>query len=301
MKTRFLVTFYLLVSSFCLTANAGRVVFPGYDWQVMDWNNRCNTNVGTLLPSTRLAATQFMRDVRNPGLYPGKIKRLNLICGNYTGATTDFGLGSVQVPIVIDKGTSADKNTLNRNWTYAEQGIGGGIKSGVGTNSFLDTGLVPSTDITSLNDMHTAVYVTSGNNEVGMSMGVTTPADNLHSIYQMPGWVDAHYYCALANETQYAQAACNINAGFFLGSRTGATTLNSYTNGVAFTSNGGASGSLPTASIFILARHAVSPSSDNQSTKTLGGYSIGTGLTAAETLAYYTAWQRFETALGRQQ
>lgn len=297
-----LKTFLAALLFACASLHAGRAVFPGYDAEVISWNTRCNTNSGTTLPSTRLAATALLRDIRVANLR-SSIYRLNPMAGNPAIAidTTPVGTRAAQVPLIIDKGFTLDLFTGSTAApTYTEQGQNAGLRANQAATDTqrYDTGFLATNDIANYNSFHLLAYVTASTNEAGMVMGAQGPIGNTNSLYFMPAWVDGKFYCAQYNELQYAVDNAGSN-GCFIGTRTAATTLITYTNGFPCATNSNGAGQPTTNTMTLFGRHIITGSADNISTKTMAGYEFGTGLTAAQAITMNDAWQRFERALYR--
>jgi len=300
---------FFLILLLCLSAQAGPVVFPGYDAQVMDWNNRASTNNGgfsgsqnaSIKPSTRLAATEFMRAIRNAGFYPsstnvGKIMRLNLFAGNdFHNGNSDTCLGAVQTPLISDFGNSLDTTPqAQATFSYAEQGSTGGL-SGNGAAQ-LQTGLVASNTLSSVSNASFGIYVTvPGLASSTWSMGGQDPSGT--------GWglagpdfsgVGTRGDCFIVGTA----VSDSGGKGFYCVSRQTNTDL--YKNGVIFGSVSGTTGHLTVQDVWVLCLN-LNGFRSSASSKTFGGYCIGTTLTSAQQLVLYNTFQRFETCLRRQQ
>jgi len=297
----------LLSFLLCLSAQAGRAVFPGYDAQVIDWNNRSSTNNGgfagaqnaSIKPSTRLAATEFMRAIRNAGFYPGKILRLNLFAGNdfHTGAS-DTVLGAVQTPLIADKGSAIDVSSQAQGgWTYKEQGSGGGL-SDPGASGNLDTGVIPSNDFPANTNIHFFVYVVSQSTEATWSFGGQDGSGHEWGLVGPSFTAVGTRHDICGSGTAYTDN--NGSGGYF--SQVETTSPQAYKNGVFKASQAPVAQSLPTVTTFVFALN-LNGGRSSSTTKTLAGYSFGTKFDNSGLAApiYYNAWQRFETCLGRQQ
>lgn len=304
-----------LVVALCVTTHAGRAVFPGYDWQVMGWKNRSNTNNGSsptshnadVSCSTELAATEFMRAIRTAGFYPGstnvgKILRLNLFAGNdFHNGNSDTCLGAVQTPLIIDVGNSLDTTPQAQGtFTYTEKGSTGGL-NGAGASQ-LQTGFVPSTALSSITNIHFGIYITvPGAASSTWSMGTQDGSGN------ECGLIGPDFTAVGTRGDAFIVGNAASDAGgkgFYLVVRDSATDASvdctTYKNGVAQSTKIGAGGTLSTTDIWVLCLN-LNGSRSSASSKTFGGYTIGTLLGLNQQTTLYNAFQRFETCLGRQQ
>lgn len=284
----------------CLSTQAGRVAFPGYDAQVIDWNNRANTNnsatpnSSTIKPSTRLAATEFMRDIRNAGLYPGILLRVNLFAGNdFHNGISDAILGAVQTPLIADKGSSIDVTAQAQgSFTYAEQGASAGL-SGVGSCA-LQTGFVASTDLASATNVHFAIYT---ENDEGASttwaMGAQDGSGNDWGLigpdFTAVGTRGDIWVPGLAFSDSGGK-------GFYLVQHESGNLV-TYKAGVQKATSV-AAGTRTSVDMWICSLN-LNGSRSSSSVKRMAGYSLG--LTLPNQLVYYNIWQRFQTCLNRQQ
>ena len=291
----------LLSSVLWFPAHAGRVAFPGYDWQVMDWNNRSSTNSGgndpriRILPSTRLAATEFMRAVRNASLYPGKILRLNFFAGSGFLSDSATNLGAISTPIIIDAGSHDDGTAqAAATFSYTEQGSAGGLSGNAA--AALQTGFIASTSIASATNVHFAIYVTvPGSAAATWSMGAQDATPNDYGLIG-PDFTAV----GTRGDTWQPGTAFSDSGGkgFYHVQKEGVNNV-TYKNGVSKASNA-PGGIQTTVEMYVLALN-LNGARSSSSGKTFGGYSIGLSIPTAQVVPYYNAWQRFETMLGRQQ
>lgn len=290
------------------------VIFPAYDTKVITWIKNSNLKeienadgtsgtFGQISCSTALAASIWMRDVRNAGLYPGKILRANLFAGNQfrvSGSPSFFRLGSVAVPIIDDVGTKGGDTALGsstQDFTYQETGSLGGLKDSTGTGA-LNTGFNSSTGFVDTNNAGMMVYVGSTNlSDDGYLMGAQDTTSK--EIYLRIGSsLAVGTQAALFNDTAAALSTETNGIGYFAASRTNSSTVVLYKTNAVLVSSGSAGGTLPTTSIGIFCLNIGFASSTTK--RILEGYEINTGYTAAQVAADFSAWQGFQIALNRE-
>lgn len=290
----------ILVSVLWISAKAGPVVFPGYDAEVIQWNKNINANSGSAKPSTRLAATAWFRDVRTAGLR-SKIVRANLMCGN--------NIASATYCVIYDKGNAF--NDINHNGAfnsgnYFESGTGGGISGDAATSKYLQTKLVPSTDLTSIGDVHYSYYVTGPIVETTVIMGCQNASSLTRTMYSYANYTGVGSIAVIGAQSVAANYALDATdtvatGGYYVGSRVSSSSLKLYKNAVNTASAATPTGNLPdTTDGFYIFAFADNTTPSAPTNRTLGGYTIGAGLSASDIAIMYLAFQRFETALARQ-
>ncbi len=298
----------LLFLSFSL--HAAGPVRVAFDSKVIEWNKRCltnNVNGAPNLTQSLIASSVWMGGIRSAGVYPGIILRANLMCGvSYGGTygagnlTNSFALGSPQIPIINDAGSSLDTaGAVQSSWTYVETGSTGGLGR-AGTNLvYLDTGLVPNTISAWDNDIHLGAYV-MGETNVCILVGAYDGSANILQIAVVNPDQNTMIWSFLPG---YPASGVTNGVGFFLGTRTSNSGggISQYKNGVNSGVSSTANGNSGMAtSIYVLARNSSGVSAFHM-TGLMGGYTIGRGLNATnQQLAVYNAFQQAETLLNRQ-
>lgn len=265
-----------------------------YDPETLDWVARVITNGGTVSQGTKDAVNNFVSAINTAGLR-SRLWRVNLFAGDQYEAA--------QVPLFKDHGGTIDTGVkgagaspaTSSDWVYAENV---GLRSNGGSQAFFLTGLSTLTFNTDINSAHFGVYVQTSSNEQSLS-GIQDPSAGFISFYISHGsYNDTNVYFthAVTVNTQYSDTGAN---GFIFGTRTASNVSTLYRNGVSKATNGTVAANFVSASnVPIFAFTSLTTSSF--SAKTLGGYTIGLKMDATEQLAYYNAWQAFQTALGRQ-
>ena len=261
-----------------------------------DWVNRVYANGGSVSSSTAGAVNTFC-DAIDAASIRDRFYRLNLFAGGTSGTTA--GLAACLVPLYRGPSLGGTQygGTTDTNvgpfvaGDYAETGASGGL-TGNGTSKYLNTGFSMDT-LPSTTSGHAAVYCPNRSARItftGMiGVGVTGATgfgiSTDTSVYGVWG--------------AFAFVANSAN-GMLLVSRESGSLLTTYANATSIATN------TTTVTPSAIARNAVvfansaSPTVvDNFDARRYCGYSIGLGMTAAQTAAYNTAMQTFQTALGR--
>jgi hypothetical protein len=263
------------------------------DAEVDDWVIRVESSGATVSASTKAAAVNFMLSVKAAGLR-SKLYRVNLFAGSGFLVGTNFG--SLHHPLIKDKGAAFDSMTGTIvNWVYNETGASGGLTAGFVT---MNTGLIPQSDFPDNTSGHVMVYareVAATGNPVCGCQRTTSPNG---SLYQYCGPLSDDTVDGLVHDfnadVRYTDAAAT---GFFLTSRESATIKAIYNNSIQKVRN---TSSVPVAHTNDQAFHMFTTNvSANPCTNPLAGYSIGLGLVQSEVETYFSIWDTFQTALGR--
>ena len=272
--------------------------------EAADWAARVVANggtVGTSLP----AVSAFCRAIDDAGIR-SRFVRLNLFCGT--------GLDACLVPLYrasssggTPLGGATDTNTggLFVSGDYNETGASGGLTGG-GTR-YLTTGLLTSA-LPAIATGHIAAYVMAGISGAAISGIVSSWATGFgDQVYFLEanrdgaGGTTMQWGNVFAGSPTISSASGSGN-GFVGCSRTAATDLRLYRNGSQIGSTS-ATSATPAANngggFGVFANVGQTGLAGNYFAGRMGGYSIGTGLTAAEMSAYNTAMQAFQTALSR--
>ncbi len=196
------------------------------------------------------------------------------------------------------------KNPLDTNAAFRLNFVGGWTHSSNGaqtngTNTYANTFLIPSINLTLLNT-HLSFYSRTsaiGNNQrdIAAFVGGATPSFSLGTNTGV--LVSDHYWFTTNRMTRSIPNA----QGLMITSRTSDTLHKSYRNGAQLgatdtVSNAGKT--MPNISLFLGAVNASSVLS--YSNKQYAFASIGSGLSDAEAAALYTSVQAFNTTLSRQ-
>jgi hypothetical protein len=274
--------------------------------EAANWAARVVANggtVGTSLP----AVSAFCSAIGAVAGLRACFTRLNLFCGGPSG--TAAGLNACLVPLYRSPvpggaplGGATDTNTGSVFVTadYTETGASGGLL-GDGSTKYLNTGL--NVDALAAASCHLAAYIcgtqdiTTGRALVGaMFNGVS---DRYRLFLSQTGTPAVNYFVQseLGKANNAFSTLANANGGLLLSSRTTASKLDLYDDGVATgTPNTTATAELTGATPFLVfARTGPTEFYNGR----MAGYSIGAGMSSAQVAAYSTAMLAFQTALGR--
>jgi hypothetical protein len=215
--------------------------------------------------------------------YWTKLNRVNLFCGNQ--------LAAALIPLKVGLGSATETNVNFVSGDYTEAtGL-----TGNGSTKYLNTGLL-ATGLT-LNDTHLAVYNRSsaaGNSTLGCLNGT----DRL--TFAAP-FTDSRMYSDMYDSGSGRVSSAGVIGtpnGFLVASRTASNSHAVYRNGASVNSNATSGGALPAANVFVFA-YSNAGAPNGYTSNILAGYSIGSGLSAAEVAAYNTHMEAFQDALNR--
>lgn len=266
------------------------------DTQAVYLNNAVETfqtslsrNVGALIPTVSDAdATAFIARVYGAG---GTLSTLECNAVNQLAismkATGVWNSTKAVYPMVGASAAACAQNlkstsytgAFSGGWAYSSTGI-----TGNGTNTYMNTTLVPSTEL-SQNSAHLAGYLR------------TTNSSNHYLIGSIAVYITNYGYAAIHNTDQVAVGTVG-QTGFFLNSRVMSTQIKQYKNNSilgTYTIPSATPTSLP---IYIGAANSnVGPA--NIANGQIAFASIGDGLTDTQESDYYSAVQAFQTTLSR--
>lgn len=169
--------------------------------------------------------------------------------------------------------------------------------TGNGSTGYANTHLIPTTDLTA-NSTH-ASYYSRTNTVSGNCLGASTNA-SLNRIVILLSFGDGNYYSDHYQFTTSRIAYANADKrGYYIDNRANSASHTAYRSGVLKATNVGASGSMPSVAIALMAINE---------NGVIGGYSnqecafasIGNGLTETNASDLYTLVQAFQTSLSRQ-
>lgn len=249
------------------------------------WAAAVTTAGGTYSASTLAAVSAFCVSAKANG-YWTKLNRINLMCGNQ--------LTAARVPLKTGGGGTVDTNISFVSGDYTEAtGI-----TGNGTTKYLRTGLIPSATLT-LNDTHLAVYNRAASaTGAGAALGAVGAAANIALSFYGPFTDGRSYSDEYDGAAELVSAVLTAPYRLMIGSRTASNAHSIYQAGTSVASEAVVSGSLPGTEEYVFSRNS-NGSPVQFSAHAFGGYSIGSGLSAADVTAYSADMQTFQTALGR--
>ena len=292
-RRRFIKTGLIFVPT-CFVCRGGSVALSHLDPDTYDWMQRVKANSGTYNSSSVVASDTGFKLLKAEGLR-SKILRLNFICGNELAASL--------TPHIKDKGASYDTKTGSVVFAETQAGHGGWLAQTLGVD-FIDTGLVPSTDMSGLtNDAHLAVYSggsAGGNAEIPIGLALSD-SFFITTNYNGGGLGQATDIWTATGRPALGDAS---GLGFYLGTRTSSSSdgVTQYKNGTLTATSGSVGGSPSNCNVSVYVT-ATNAGGGGPIAQALGhwieGYSIGTGVTAVQTMALYNVFQRVETILNR--
>lgn len=180
--------------------------------------------------------------------------------------------------------------TFSGTVTHASTGM-----TGNGTTGYANTFLTPSSTL-SLNDTHVSIYSRTNSAVFSCDVGVLTGGSNYLQV------IDSQSANSLAiintSAVSYPTATgVTDSRGFWHANRTAADAQALYINGAVNGTSSGASTSLPTLPLFLMARN--NTGADIHSAKEVAFASIGQGMTGGQAATFYTLIDAFQTTLGR--
>lgn len=253
-----------------------------------EWYNRVLVAGGSSSMATLNAVDTFVTTLVNNGIY-NKIYRCNLFCGDVTA--------SLLIPIINFSGSARETSS---NFVAADYNPATGLL-GNGSNKYLNTGLNPNAAGMNINSCHLSAYVQSGS-LVAVNRAQIGCDDGPNGIYYALNlrWSaanDSIYYSgqnAASNMCWYTPDP-NTN-GCYIGSRTATTSAVLYRNGGSVaTATAQSKTNLPPYNILVFAQ-SDSGTPIQYVNQRLGGYTIGSGLTAADATVLNNAYTAFATA-----
>lgn len=189
--------------------------------------------------------------------------------------------------------SSSFTGTFTSGWTFASTGA-----TPNGTSAFMNTSLLPSTQLT-INNSHASFYSRTNNNsdawDLGSGNGTGTAfllSLRYNSVNQQLGLISGAYP---ANAAVLIETTSNA---FGLMSRTSSTSLKLYRNASLLNTNTVASSIVSSQNIYIGGNNDTSFPS--YSARQCAFASIGDGLIDTQAANFYTAVQAFQTTLSRQ-
>jgi hypothetical protein len=207
-------------------------------------------------------------------------------------------------PFIGGTATTHKYNLKNPN-TFTGTFVGGWTHSSTGalpngTNAYMDTTLVPSTNL-SLNSTHLSYYsrtdVAAGNQQVEIGSWLSSYSSGIE--LALKRYVTNGTYVYINSGVDTISPVTQNSSAFFVGSRTASNVVKLWRNNTLLVSGNQISSTLSTFTMYVGgANNFGSPG--NYSAKECAFASIGDGLTDAEAANLYTIVQNYQTTLGRQ-
>ena len=275
-----------------------RPIASGVHPDAAAWRSAVVANGGSVSASTMRAVSTFCAAIDAAGIRD-RYYRLSLMCGT--------GLNAALVPLYrgptfggTQYGNATDTNVGPFvSGDYVETGASGGLV-GNGTSKRLDTGL-SSGSLPSILSGHLSVYMRA--NAISATNGLVMADDGTNRVgfFLRPSQTLRGTWAEIVN------SASNNESSFAPGYDTSLYTFTRTAADESVIYEGSSSANTNTVSVspgvcsqpwFVFASNANGVAS-NFSTARLAGYSIGTGLSSADVVAYESAMTAFQTALGR--
>jgi hypothetical protein len=267
--------------------------------EAVAWRDAVVDNGGSVSGATLAAVSDFCNAIDAAGIRD-RFYRLNLFCG-----TSDASLVAPRVPLYrgpslggTQYGNALDTNNNFVQGDYAETGASGGL-IGNTTTKYLDTGLATDA-LPQVTTGHLSFW-TRGGSVSGVRRPIGTEATvqaNRFFIDRRPvaNGGDLIHWGSLAA----GGSADDATAGLFSGSRTSATDLRLYKDGVQVgATQPGSSTMTATDKPFFVFAGNLNGTPGVFYERRMASYSIGDGMTASQMLAYYNALNTFMGALSR--
>ena len=206
-------------------------------------------------------------------------------------------VGGVAASHAVNLKTPGTYNlTFTGGWVHSANGM-----TPNGTSDYANTGLIPSTALSSINNNSFSFYNKTSNAYSNSPTHGIIPATITDRMYVSDASPTGYYICGTEN-VSFNVSYSNVNRqGFYTAVRTASNSRKTYRNGVVVGSNTGndTGGALSSISFFIGAANGpyiASTYTNNQ----IAFASIGDGLTDTDALNFYNIVQRYQTNLSRQ-
>ncbi len=264
-----------------------RSIYPA---QSFYYNPAYNNETNAFLFSTQItdttiqtATNTLVSDLKTANIFT-KMKAIYPMVGG-TATTCKFNLVNAQDT------NEAFRLVFSGGGTFSANGY-----QPNGTNAYADTFLIPSAAYSVATSGHMSYYSrtdSNGANEV--EMGALTSFVYTDLAVRRSNLISMRW-----GETSVPTYAASANSlGFYVGSKTTATTQKIFKNGVQVLLSGNLGNQLPSLKFFIGAFNLNGTPSGYYSAKQCAFASIGDGLTDAEALAFYNAVNAFQVSLAR--
>ena len=275
----------------------------GFHPEAEVWRNAVVGGGGSVSAATLKAVSDFCKSIDAAGIR-SKFRRLNLFCGN-----SDASLVAARTPLYRGEsrtgtqyGNDLDTNVNFVEGDYTETGASGGLL-GNGTSKYLNTGFNVD-QLPGAANCHLASYIrgtqsnASARTLIGTLFNGTADRYRIFLLDAAAGSYSVFSELGVTAQAGAATSRPNANGGLIVSTRTSATSLTIYDDGVSIATNtNNVSAVTGAAPFFVFARNGPTEYYNGR----MAGYSIGAGLSGAEATSYYNAMNTFQTALSRNQ
>ncbi len=265
-----------------------------YDPEVLDWVARVIANGGSVSQTTKNAANVFMLAIKAVSGLRAKILRLNIYAGT--------GLAACMVPLIKDIGSSPTETSIGAGSDFIESDYSESTGlTGTGRNKYFTTAVVMNTASgTTVDSTHLGVYARTAD---GSANKYWIGCYDFGSQQDLIGVAGVGTASGAMHDPNQTIGVSSNGIGHYVISRIASNDMKIYKNGSSIVSTTTPGGTRTALSIMVHTfeyqgtgggRNAVSTGA------TLAGYHIGAGLTSSDMTSFYSAFQTFQTTLGRQ-
>jgi hypothetical protein len=280
----------IAVSGTTLTAAATASTGTGtnQDAAVSIYQNNVAIAGGTVTAATLGYLDTFVKGCKTDGTWTALVD-VGVFCGS--------NLASALVKLKFPSGYPS--SFINANFIETDYSQSTGLNPGGTNTKYLDTGVPPSAT-TGTQSFHLSFYSRTTSSGAMAELGTTngTVFAGLYCAYSQT--MVLHTYFDAFNQEPAGELDVLVSSslGFFVGSRISATNFYAARNGSSLGSAATSAGSKPTTNMGIFTY--LDGSGAGLTNRICAYYSMGTGLTTAQTTSYYNRVQALQTSLGRQ-
>jgi len=282
---RFLAGLFLLAG---LSAQAG-FFDTTWDYEARRWETNIIAQSGTISASSYLTGVRFLNHTKQWGVRP-LLGRVNLYLGNQTNAMC--------APIITDWSGTGEINDglsafLAGDYTEATGLTGNTTTKYLAPSKTVGLGLG---SFTSINNVHSAVYVRTGTNESSYCCGYASVGNCTFGMpisYANASWIEINLVGDSTPDTN--------GMGFYLSTRVvgvGVTNRVTYKNGVSLVASTNVTGAIGTGGFVVHAFNSAG-SVVSHTSRALSYYAVGFGIPAALVTPYRIAVRNVQIAKGR--
>ena len=282
---RFIAGLALLAS---LSAHAA-FLNDGWDWEARSWQTNIAAQSGTLSASSYMTGTRFLNQTKQWGVRR-LLGRVNLYLGDQTNAMC--------CPIIDDWSGTGEINDglsafLAGDYTEATGLTGNTSTKYLAPSKTVGMGLG---SFTSINNVHSAVYVRTATNESSYCCGYASAGDITFGMpisYASNSWIEINLVGDSTTDTN--------GVGFYLSTRVvgvGVTNRVTYKNGVSIVASTNVTGSLG-AGVFVVHAFNSAGTVTAFTSRTLSYYAMGYGVPSALVSPYRIAVRNVQIAKNR--
>jgi len=243
------------------------------DW--LAYYNRVIAAGGSLSTTEQNATKTLVADLKSAGIW-SSMKAIYPMVGASAAACAQ------------NLKSASFTGTFTSGWTFASTGA-----TPNGINAYMDTNLLPSTQLT-LNSSHLSFYSRTLSNGVEVEMGNDNGGDG--SIIEIRTAGTSYYRINSAGT--YITYTDSDSRAFYMSNRTASNVINGWRNSTKVATGTVSSSALSTRNIF-LGAYNNNGSPSYYTKKECAFASIGDGLTDTQAGNFYTAVQAFQTTLSR--